>query len=125
MVTRPGSVSITRICLVLGTIFACYRPDHAQAQLYVGQSFGDIPGQPVSATVGTYDTDTGAAIDPSLFTGISSAAGLALSGNTLFVTDGRLGDGSVSTYDATTGATIQSGTSGIRLGGRCHSIGVM
>jgi PKD domain len=73
--------------------------------------------------VGTYDATTGKAINPSLIPFLSSnvSFGLAVSGNTLFVTNGA---GAVGTYNASTGEVINAnfitglnGASGIALSG--------
>ena len=55
-----------------------------------------------STTVGEYDATTGAAINAGFITGLNGPLGLAVSGNTLFVTD----NGTVGEYNATTGAAI-------------------
>ena len=52
----------------------------------------------------TYDATTGAAISTGFITGLSYPDGLALSGNTLFVSNQN--PGTIGVYDATTGAAI-------------------
>src|SRR5260221_13034286 len=76
-------------------------PKNARAQLYVTE----FPqgGGPIGF-VGKYDGTTGAAISPSFITGLSFPRGLAVLGNTLFVSNET--DNTVGKYDATTGAAI-------------------
>jgi hypothetical protein len=76
-------------------------PRNAQAQLYVLQN---NPGK--IGTVSEYST-TGAVINANFITGLSVPSGLALLGNTLFVTNS--GSGTVGKYDATTGGAINAG----------------
>ena len=80
----------------------------APAQIYVGSAF--------THNVGKYDTASGVAINANFITGIGSADGLLLSGNTLFIADD--GNQVVSEYDATTGLAINPNfISGIGGGG--------
>lgn len=58
-----------------------------------------------TGTIGEYDAMTGAAIDPSLITGLKRPVGIALKGNDLFVVNRK---GTVGKYDATTGAAINA-----------------
>jgi PKD domain len=60
-------------------------------------------------TVSEYDATTGAVINANFISGILYPLGLAVAGNTLYVTQ-YIGDnpGVVSTYDATTGAVINA-----------------
>jgi hypothetical protein len=62
-------------------------------------------------TVGKYDVNTAGAINPGFITGLSGPEGLALSGNSLFVTNlngGAVGTGTVGNYDANTGTAINA-----------------
>jgi hypothetical protein len=62
-------------------------------------------------TVGEYDATTGAVINANFITGLLFPLGVAVVGNTLYVTqDGGATPGSsfISTYDATTGAVINA-----------------
>ena len=74
-------------------------PKTARAQLYVAE--GVIPG-----FVGKYDATTGVAISPSFITGLNFPVGVAVLGNSLFVTN--LLSHTVDEYDATTGAAINA-----------------
>ncbi|HEX4146566.1 MAG TPA: choice-of-anchor Q domain-containing protein [Pirellulales bacterium] len=68
-----------------------------------------------SGTIGEYDATTGATINASLVSGLSGMSGLAVSGGDLFVASAFSGlidyddpDGTISEYNATTGATINA-----------------
>jgi WD40 repeat protein len=65
-----------------------------------------------SGTVGEYDATTGAVINANFITGLSYPTGLAVVGNTLYVTSAQVGSASnaslLSTYNATTGAVINA-----------------
>jgi hypothetical protein len=84
-------------------------PSSARAQLYVSQ-------QPPGNTVGAYNATTGGAINARFITtgpGPSPPLDLAVSGNTLFVTNygypGKFSlPGAVGAYNATTGAAINA-----------------
>lgn len=89
----------TGIAAIIALSFA---PESVRAQIFAP----DISNN----TVGTYNAVTGAAINASFLTGISTGwvgvAGLAVSGSNLFVSDQGLN--TVHEYDAATGATINS-----------------
>jgi hypothetical protein len=77
-------------------------PRSASSQvLYVAEANG---------TVGKYNATTGVCDQSQLHHGLSLAYGLAVSGNTLFVSD--LVGGTVGEYDATTGAAINGSETG-------------
>jgi DNA-binding beta-propeller fold protein YncE len=61
-------------------------------------------------TVGKYDATTGKVINAKFITGLHDPRGLAVLGDTLFVTNFESGgdSGTVGKYDATTGATINA-----------------
>jgi len=68
-----------------------------------------------NGTIGEYNATTGAAINPSFITGINGATGIAVSGNNLYVSNQTSSSsspmfipGTVSEYDATTGAAINA-----------------
>ena len=68
------------------------------------------PGPGKNGIVGTYDAKTGAPINVNFITGLDQPSGLALNGNTLFVTNfgTNSSDGTVGTYNAKTGAVINA-----------------
>lgn len=59
-------------------------------------------------TVGTYDANTGAAINPTFIAGLTSAGALALSGADLFVRWQDGDDNVISRYNANTGALVSA-----------------
>ncbi len=59
-----------------------------------------------SGRVGTFDGQTGAAINATFITGLSGASGLAVVGGTLYVA--QASSGRISTYDVNTGAVINA-----------------
>jgi hypothetical protein len=62
-----------------------------------------------SSTVGEYDATTGELLNANFITGFKEASHLAVSGNTLYVSDSNDGGvGTVGDYDATTGAPINA-----------------
>src|SRR5206468_3447556 len=79
--------------LFLSAIALSILSNTAHAQLYVSQQAG---------RVGEYDAITGAAINANFITGTNYPIRLELSGNNLFVANQSVG--TVSKYDATTGA---------------------
>ena len=87
--------------IVIAALWAM--PKNAHAQLYVTE----FPqgGGPIGF-VGKYDGTTGAAISPSFIIGLSFPRGLAVLGNTLFVS--TEGNNTVGEYDAKTGAAINA-----------------
>jgi hypothetical protein len=107
---RPLRCALCTALIVIAALWAL--PGSARAQLYASQ--GSVGG-----TVGEYDAVTGAAINASFITGLSFPNGLAVAGNTLFMTiygypgyGGPHGTGTltglVGEYDATTGAPINA-----------------
>src|SRR6516162_6835418 len=75
--------------------------------LLVGQARGQIYVSSRVNTVGKYDANTGAAINPGLITmGLNVPIGLAIFGNTLYVTSEFAG--TIGTYDASTGAALNA-----------------
>jgi hypothetical protein len=86
--------------LLLGITVLWVMPRTARAQLLYVSQYN-------TATVGVYNASTGATINPSHITGLSAPFGLALSGNTLFVSD----DGNnnvIGKYVASTGSPINA-----------------
>ena len=82
------------LVLFLGTLLAV----QAHGQIYVSDN--------TNGTVGEYNLD-GTAINPSLISGLTQPAGLALSGKHLYViVHGDGTNGTVQVYNATTGAVI-------------------
>jgi hypothetical protein len=105
--SNSGSGSRAIVTFLLAGAAFCVLSYSALGQLYVSFEANN-PNDPVGqGYVGKYDTATGAAINPSLITGLTSPYGLALSANNLFVAN-RSSPGSVGKYDATTGATINA-----------------
>jgi len=74
-------------------------PGNAHAQLYVIRDSK-------TGIVSEYDAKTGEVINANFITGLSGPEGLALSGNSLFVTN--LNGGAVGNYDANTGTAINA-----------------
>ncbi len=68
------------------------------------------PGSDQSGIVGTYDVKTGAPINANFITGLNQPSGLAVFGDTLFVTNfgTNSSNGTVGKYDAKTGAVIDA-----------------
>jgi hypothetical protein len=103
---RPLHRALCTLLLCIAALWAM--PRNACAQLYVSESGNN--------TVGEYNATTGAPINANLITGLSEPAGIALSGNNLFVvngvttvvTPGQANLCSVGEYDATTGAAINA-----------------
>jgi hypothetical protein len=75
-------------------------PRSARAQLYVSQ-IGPLPN---TGNVEEYNAITGAAINANFITRLNGPAGLALSGNNLFVANDF--STTVGAYDASTGVAI-------------------
>jgi len=74
--------------------------------LYVVESCG-IPCDAGNGSIGVYNATTGAAINPSLVTGLFYPQGIAISGNNLYVpSQENLAFGYINEYDATTGAPV-------------------
>ena len=79
-----------------------------------------------NGTVGEYNATTGAVINASFISGLSDPIGLAVVGNTLYVSQDE-GDnpGVISTFNVTTGASIDpdfiTGLNGPTFYGRCGS----
>ncbi len=67
-------------------------------------------GQDLGTGVAEYDATTGAVINASFISGIQDPLGLAVVGNTLYVSqdNGTSGSSVISTYNATTGALIKA-----------------
>ena len=86
--------------LAIAALFAAPATARA-AVVYVGQDGNGTQG---TGSIGEYNATTGAG--GTIITGLNSPAGLALSGNTLFVSNAL--NGTVGTYNATTGAPINS-----------------
>jgi hypothetical protein len=78
-------------------------PRNVNAQLYVTNRAAGGNG-----LVREYNATTGTAISATFITGLTNEIdfGLAVSGNTLFVTNS--GDGTIGGYDATTAAVIKA-----------------
>src|SRR6202011_4248144 len=75
--------------------------------LLAGQAHGQIIYETSQGgTIGEYDATTGAAINPSLVSGLNSPFGIAVSGANLYVANN--GSGTVGEYNATTGAVVNA-----------------
>lgn len=102
IITSHGGPLCRALCTVLLGMAALWAtPRNASAQLYV--TYG-------GNTIGEYNTATGATINPSLVTGLSTPVGLALSGNDLFVSNYITTSGTeiIGEYNATTGSPINA-----------------
>ena len=69
-----------------------------------GTAWGQIYATTDSGTVGEYNATTGATINSSLVSGLSSPVGIAVSGANLWVTYGN----TIGEYNATTGAPVNA-----------------
>jgi hypothetical protein len=85
---------------LLGITVLWVMPRTARAQLLYVSQYN-------TSTVGVYNASTGAKINPSLIAGLSEPFGLALSGNTLFVSDDG-NDNVIGKYVASTGSPINA-----------------
>jgi hypothetical protein len=77
--------------------------------LFVVNEYNSVDRVPNSGTVGAYNATTGTPINPinpNVITGLKDPVGLAISGNTLFVSTGY--GNTVGEYNATTGAAINA-----------------
>ena len=89
-------VRFTLLLLAVAAVWAM--PGTARGQIFEMNSG--------AGTIGEYDATTGATINASLVSGLSSPRGIAVSGGNLFVVNGSAG--TIGEYNATTGATVNA-----------------
>ena len=83
---------------LVASVALCALPGTARAQIFEA-NFS-------SGTIGEYNATTGATINASPVSGLSSLFGIAISGGNLFVANA--GNSTIGEYNATTGATINA-----------------